>query len=91
MTGKLKAFWNRRQRWQKWLLAICGWVLAWPLVMTVVYGVVPVPVSNIMILRLFAGHGLHKQWVGLDKMSPYLPRAVVASEDQRFCEHHGVD
>ena len=88
---KFKAFWARRQRWQKWLLGVFAFVLMWPLVMTLVYGVVPVPVSNVMILRLFSGHGLHKHWVGLDQMSPDLARAVVASEDQRFCEHHGVD
>ncbi|RZI37864.1 monofunctional biosynthetic peptidoglycan transglycosylase, partial [Herbaspirillum sp. HC18] len=24
-------------------------------------------------------------------MSPYLPRTVVASEDAKFCSHHGID
>ncbi len=24
-------------------------------------------------------------------MSPHLPRAVISSEDARFCQHHGVD
>ena len=24
-------------------------------------------------------------------MSPYMPRAVVASEDAHFCKHHGID
>ena len=30
-------------------------------------------------------------WVNLDKISPNLPLAVVASEDQKFPEHHGFD
>ena len=59
--------------------------------MTLVYAVVPPPVSNVMLLRLANRDGLHKQWLALDKMSPWLARAVVASEDQRFCQHHGVD
>jgi monofunctional biosynthetic peptidoglycan transglycosylase len=30
-------------------------------------------------------------WVGLDRISPNLPLAVVASEDQKFPEHWGFD
>ena len=59
--------------------------------MTLVYAVVPPPVSNIMLLRALAGAGITKEWVPLDDMSPWLPRAVIASEDARFCEHSGVD
>ncbi len=89
--ANLKAFWNHGPRWRVWLKRIVVLVLAWPLVMTLVYGVLPVPFSNLMILRLFSGNGFHKQWVSLDHMSPDLARAVISSEDQRFCDHHGVD
>jgi monofunctional biosynthetic peptidoglycan transglycosylase len=34
---------------------------------------------------------LRQQWVALDKISPWMPLAVVASEDQRFPHHWGVD
>ena len=34
---------------------------------------------------------LHHHWVSLDKISPSLPTAVMASEDARFLEHHGFD
>ena len=27
----------------------------------------------------------------IDRISPYLQRAVITSEDGRFCRHHGVD
>ncbi|WP_105903262.1 monofunctional biosynthetic peptidoglycan transglycosylase [Vibrio gangliei] len=30
-------------------------------------------------------------WVNLDKISPYMQLAVIASEDQRFPTHHGID
>lgn len=33
----------------------------------------------------------HHRWVPLDSISPYLPVAVIASEDQLFLEHHGFD
>jgi monofunctional biosynthetic peptidoglycan transglycosylase len=34
---------------------------------------------------------LRQRWVGLDQISPNLPLAVVASEDQKFPEHWGFD
>ncbi len=33
----------------------------------------------------------HHHWVPLERMSEYMPLAVVASEDQRFYQHHGFD
>jgi monofunctional glycosyltransferase len=62
-----------------------------PLVLTFIYAIVPPPVSNLMLLRLVQGNGIHKDWVSLDQMSRHLPAAVIASEDARFCTHHGVD
>lgn len=34
---------------------------------------------------------LKKDWVSLDEMSPEMPIAVVASEDQLFFDHYGFD
>ena len=34
---------------------------------------------------------IHYQWVPLQQISPYLQRAVIASEDERFYEHPGFD
>lgn len=34
---------------------------------------------------------IHHKWVSLDSISPYLPVAVMASEDQNFLHHHGFD
>ena len=34
---------------------------------------------------------MHHHWVPLEEMSPSLPVAVMASEDQRFMQHHGFD
>ena len=30
-------------------------------------------------------------WTSLQKMSPYVPQALVAIEDHRFYSHHGID
>jgi monofunctional biosynthetic peptidoglycan transglycosylase len=37
------------------------------------------------------GATVHQQWVPLERISPDLARAVIASEDGRFCVHWGVD
>ncbi|WP_407276061.1 monofunctional biosynthetic peptidoglycan transglycosylase [Halothiobacillus sp. DCM-1] len=34
---------------------------------------------------------LRQQWVAYDAIAPVLKRAVVASEDDRFMQHHGFD
>jgi len=49
------------------------------------------PVSTLMAWRWLKGAPVSRQWTDLSAMSPYLPRAVVASEDAKFCSHHGVD
>jgi monofunctional biosynthetic peptidoglycan transglycosylase len=81
----------RLGRWPRRIGIVFAVLIGWPIVMTLVYAVVPPPASNLMILRLFTGNGLNKDWVSLDQISKHLPRAVVSSEDARFCEHNGVD
>jgi monofunctional biosynthetic peptidoglycan transglycosylase len=56
-----------------------------------VYRFVPPPITLLMVERLIQGQGLDYRWTPLSQISPALPQAVVASEDQRFCQHHGFD
>lgn len=49
------------------------------------------PVSTLMAWRWLKGAPMSRQWIDLNAMSPHLPRTVVASEDAKFCSHHGVD
>ena len=35
--------------------------------------------------------GYDYYWIGRDRISPWLPLAVVAAEDQKFPYHHGFD
>jgi monofunctional biosynthetic peptidoglycan transglycosylase len=37
------------------------------------------------------GEPVEQRWVPLERISPQLIRAVIASEDAKFCVHHGVD
>ena len=58
---------------------------------------IPVYFTPLMFIRLAqqASDGktlkMHHHWVPLDDISPSLPVAVIASEDQRFLDHHGCD
>jgi monofunctional glycosyltransferase len=62
-------------------LAIAG-----PLALILLFRFVPVPITPLMIIRLAEGMPPHRTWVDYRRISPYLPRAVVASEDNLFCE-----
>lgn len=61
--------------------------------MLVLFRFVNPPASAFMVGHLVSGSGqeLRQEWVSLDDISPWMPLAVVASEDQRFLLHHGVD
>jgi monofunctional biosynthetic peptidoglycan transglycosylase len=78
-----------------WLRRLVVWTLlifvAAPVGLTLIYRFAPPPITILMVERLFQGHGLDRRWRALDDMSPALPRAVIAAEDARFCEHHGFD
>ena len=49
------------------------------------------PVSTLMAWRWITGAPVSRQWIDFGAISPSLPRSVVASEDAKFCSHHGID
>jgi monofunctional biosynthetic peptidoglycan transglycosylase len=67
------------------------------ILVVVAYKVMPVVVTPLMVIRSVENlaHGKspfwHHTWVSLKDMSPDMPVAVMASEDQRFLIHHGFD
>jgi monofunctional biosynthetic peptidoglycan transglycosylase len=66
-------------------------VLLAPAALLLVYRFLPVPITPLMVIRLAQGEGLRKAWVPLAEIAPVLPQAVIAAEDNRFCEHSGFD
>ena len=62
-----------------------------PLVVVLIYRVVPVPLTPLMVSRAIEGRGIDHRWKPLSEISPNLVRAVVAAEDSHFCEHMGFD
>lgn len=63
-----------------------------PVLMTLIYWPSFVkPVSTLMIQQRFSGETVKRDWVSLDKVSPFVWQSVVSSEDGQFCNHNGVD
>jgi monofunctional glycosyltransferase len=79
------ARWPRVVTWM--LLAI----LAGPALIMLVYRVVPPPVTPLMLIRALEGQEIDYRWKPLEEISPLLAHAVIAAEDNRFCEHWGFD
>jgi len=71
-------------------LVFAGWFIA-VLMLIVAYRFVNPPFSMLMAQQFLTGTPIQKQWVPLGQISPNLRRAVIVSEDGRFCRHWGVD
>lgn len=75
-----------------WLWFV-GWravlaVLLLLLLLLITLRFVPPPTSAFM---LQSPYPVRYQWVNIDTLPAHLPLALVASEDQRFPQHYGVD
>lgn len=78
-------------KWATIFFAVASLVQVW------MYRMVPIPVTPLMCIRLVERFvegkelKLEKQWIAIDEVSPYLPLAVIAAEDQNFLTHYGLD
>ncbi|MFD2201619.1 monofunctional biosynthetic peptidoglycan transglycosylase [Shivajiella indica] len=80
------------------ILKIILWFFILSIGFTVLYRFVPVPITPLMVIRLFEQAKdekkemrLYKDWVSIKKISKNAPQAVVAAEDQKFLDHNGFD
>jgi len=74
---------------RKLLLALFVLLVPAPILLLLIFRVLPVPGTPEMLLSLIQGKGASYSWS--DDISPRLERAVIAAEDQNFCTHHGFD
>ncbi len=86
--GKLRARLRRLLRPTAIIVAV---LVALPLLLLPLYALVNPPVTTVMLLKALGGNGIDKTWTPIANISPQLVRAVLTSEDQRFCFHHGID
>jgi monofunctional glycosyltransferase len=94
-VARNRSFWNRLVRSLLLLLVIC--IAASVLAVLALRWIDP-PFTAFMAeaqlaawTRRDANYVSYRSWVDLDRISPNLLLAVVASEDQKFPEHRGFD
>jgi monofunctional glycosyltransferase len=69
-----------------WTLLWC--VLLLLILVLLVFRFAPIPTTAFM---LQSDYPVKQTWISIDKLPSHMPLAVVASEDQRFPDHFGVD
>src|SRR3954463_10255458 len=89
---------KRRARRRSLLGRILGWIvklvvafLAVSILWVLIYRFVPPPITLTMIADVFAGRGLHKDWMPIGQIDRDMVRASIAAEDSKFCSHNGFD
>lgn len=80
------------------MLVLLAVLLLLPVAAIIAFRWLPVPCSSFMLIRQIERWmpestvpQIHYQWVNLDEMTPLMPLAVIAGEDQRFPDHWGFD
>ena len=76
---------------RRWLRRLLIGFLAGPALVLLLYRFVPPPATPLMAIRVLQGESMDYRWQALEAISPHLDRAVIASEDNRFCRHWGFD
>jgi len=87
-TAKGNGPWRRVLRFAGWLGLAC--VIA-SLVLVLPFRWLDPRTTAFMITAQARGTAVHRQWVPLSSISPSMQLAVLASEDQRFPDHFGLD
>ncbi len=81
--------WNRVLR--RAATIVFFFLLPVPVLLLLVFRFTPIPITPEILLKLVTLQPAHQQWEPLNAISPALARAVIASEDQNFCQHSGFD
>jgi monofunctional biosynthetic peptidoglycan transglycosylase len=96
--GSMKGKPRKRRRWWRWILALPFLFLLATVLQVVALRFVDPMFSTFMAIRQFEAWGegdwrfrVAYDWRDLDEISPNVPLALVAAEDQRFAEHYGFD
>ena len=86
---------SRKDRGRKLWARACGTavvlVLGLPVLIVLPWRWLEPPDSAFMMRARAQGMAIDQQWVSWESISPYLPIAVVAAEDQKFPVHSGFD
>ncbi len=78
-------------RYARFAAIAIGGYLAVVLALIVLYRFIDPPASTLMAYHWLTGKDVNRHWADIEDISPHLVRAVIVSEDWKFCDHHGVD
>lgn len=98
MIDKPKPARRRRRRWLRWLFALPLLFVLLTILQVAALRFIDPPFSAFMVARQLdgwlggdGGFRVAYDWRDRDQVSSHLAVAVIASEDQRFADHHGFD
>ena len=75
----------------KWCKRIFIWVFIAQLFYIVLLKWINPPITMTQLASWVSGHGLKRDYVSRDAISPNAKLAVISAEDQLFPDHHGFD
>jgi monofunctional biosynthetic peptidoglycan transglycosylase len=88
----------KRTRKRSLVSRLLGWIVKLvvaffiiSILWVLIYRFVPPPITATMIGDVFAGRGLHKDWMPISQIDRDMVRAAIAAEDSKFCSHNGFD
>ena len=87
-SGKQKSILQKLWKWTKRIF-LCLFIAQ--LIYIILLKWINPPVTITQLNSWITGHGLNRDYVNRNAISPNLRLAVISSEDQLFPDHHGFD
>ena len=86
---------KKKKSWFKKILRVLLIALLFCFLFSILYTLfckwVNPPITITQVKSFITGHGLKRDYISMDKISPEMKLAVIASEDQLFPDHNGFD
>jgi len=83
---------SKRTPWVRRILVVfAAVVFVLPVALILIFRFVPPPPTPLMLTRSFTDGPVTRDWVPLSAISENMVKAVIASEDGKFCSHTGFD
>ena len=84
--GKRVGGWLRRI-----VIALVVLLVLVPVLLLALFRFLPVPFTPQIVIGFLSGDAVQYRWREMGDISPYLAKAVIGGEDEKFCRHHGFD
>lgn len=80
-----------KRNWLRKIFRLFVWLFVLQLLYIILCKWVNPPVTLTQMGSIISGHGIKRDYVSYDEMSPHIKLAVMAGEDQLFPDHDGFD